>query len=232
MKRKLKTVYILLISIVIYFALVYIYNNFIQSQKVHNIYVLNKSVKRGEILTEDMLESIKTSSVQDNIYFSDISSILKSQNSLVIDNEYNKGQIVYKSMLVDRQDYLKADNNMQIISIKVNASQDFVSYQIEKGSIVSIYYTGKISQAMEILNSTNKPLIMSKSITDGYASINIFEEIKILNVYDKYGNEILRSDTKNESTMIDTVTIQIDKNAANMLNNLKKYGDFSFTIKK
>jgi Flp pilus assembly protein CpaB len=73
---------------------------------------------------------------------------------------------------------------------------------------------------------------MSSSNTESFVSASILENIEVIDIYDKNGYKINNGRSKNEGTIIDTVTIKVDKNMANILNNLKKYGEFSLTIKR
>ncbi len=58
-------------------------------------------------------------------------------------------------------------------------------------------------------------------------------DIKVINLFDKYGN-IIEDDIskKGESNKIDTVMFELDKDLVMNINNLKNYGEFCITVKK
>ena len=101
---------------------------------------------------------------------------------------------------------------------------------MQKGSIVNIYYTGKLKQSENIISNTQESVI-SNSLSDGYISTQLLENVKVIATLDKEGNEVNVNENKlATSKNIASVLIQTDKINVLKINNLKKYGSFSLSI--
>jgi uncharacterized protein YacL len=60
------------------------------------MYILNKSVKRGDEITEEIIEKVR---IDENINDEYLTNIPTLDNKLIKDNDYCKGQVLYKSMI-------------------------------------------------------------------------------------------------------------------------------------
>lgn len=227
MRKRRRTIYILIFSIIIYFILNYFYQNIVIKSKLTQIYVLNTNARRGDIINIDNLSILEVSSdmIEDD-YVTKNEEVL---NKIAIDN-YNSGQILLNSMLIDEDKYISGENLNEIVSLKIEDISDSVSSQIRKGNIVNIYYTGKIGQAKDIINSINNQSIFSGNSTDGYITALLFQNIKVIKVLNKVGVEITVSDKNSDNILIDSILIQTSKENILKINNLKKYGIFSLSI--
>lgn len=226
--RHKRKIFILLFSVIIYFTLSFLYNSFLANSNLQDIYVLKEDVKRGEKIAEKSLEKVKIdkSTLTNEIF--DISSVDK----YVFNNSYTKGQILLNSLVLNIDDYKEAKEQKEIFSFKVNNPDDIVSYQISKGSIINIYYTGKKKQANEIVTNSDLESINS-SMDDGFVTIKLLDKVKVIQIYDKFGNDIETNfKLKNDTCIIDTVLIELDKETVMKVNNLKNYGNFSVSLIK
>ena len=180
-----KQIYIILLSILVYFALTY-FNNKVISKKDYDLaYIVTEELKRGDIVTSDKISVIKISKdVQNSNIRYNYSPLEKISNYDLV-----KGQIILEDMLVNKDEYLKPDAENEIISIKLNSSDDAASYQIEKGSIVNIYCTAKVSQISSIVQNNNLETIYAND-SDGYATLKLIDNIKIIEIYDKQRKQV------------------------------------------
>lgn len=201
---------------------------------MYSLCILKKDIQRGEKITQDMVDTVMvdlTNNFDLTMYYNK-----KSLNTIIgniSNNDYKEGELLLKSMLVNEQEYLSANKEKEIISLKLTDGTDSVSYKIRKGNIVNIYYTGKSNQAEGILNLNSIENVASSSKTDGFTSILLLENMKIIDVFDKYGNKMDYSKIKsNDNTLIDTIVIEVDRKNALKINNLKNYGKFSVSIIK
>ena len=118
------------------------------------------------------------------------------------------------------------------MSIKIKNSEDCNSYNICKNSIVNIYYTGKFDLANELLKDLNTKNVISGG-NPGYITTELIKNVKIINVYDKYGHEINISNLQNNNEIIvDTIMISTNSQMAMKIYNLSRYGEFSLSALK
>lgn len=229
-----KRLIVLIFSVFIYFLLVFLYNNILKKSDYIEAYILKENISRGKTLNLEDLEKV---------YFKDDSNINLKKITLY-DNfdkyisKYDmvKGSLLLKDNFVLYDEYIKASDDNEVISIKISNPEDIVSYQIYKNSIVNIYYTGKLEFANSILNNLNSLNIStndeSKS-SNGYITAKLASNVKVINLFDRYGN-VVESDNekKNESNKIDTVMFELNKDLIMNINNLKNYGEFYITIER
>ena len=173
-------------------------------------------------------------SVNNLNFINEYSSLdLNSVNGKVLKCKLSKGQILTEDMFIKKEEYISSDNEKEIISIKVSNSDDIASFQVFSGSYINIYYTGKSAQVQNILNQVDGESISSSSQIEGYTTIKLLNEIEVLDVFDKYGNNLdKKTSAKNDSSIIDTIMLEVDKSKAMTINNLKNYGEFSVSIVK
>lgn len=226
---------IVFFSILIYFILNFCYNFFfLNSNNKQIIYVLKSDISKGQEINLKDVECLKiyNTNTLSNIFSIDINKIVGK----VAKNDLKEGQVIKDNLVIEKEAYLKSSNEKELVSIKVSNSEDVASFQIDKDSIINIYYTGKTSQVQNFLKSTQLENLSSSSEIDGYTTIKLLNEVKVVNVFDKFGNKLKDkkevSSLKNESSLVDTVMIDVEKSNVININNLKKYGDFSITLIK
>lgn len=215
-----RNIYIVIISIIIYFTLTLCYEKFILKDEFKYVYCITKNVSRGDKVLESDLVKVK-------IYNDSIDKYL----SVYVEDRYYKddyvdGTIILNNMIFTGEEYNKARENKEIISLKLNSADDAASYQIEKGSIVNIFYSAKLSEIENIFNNINKTSIVSNDLDSGYVTLQLLEKVEILNCFDKYGNIAKKANT------IETILIEVAKEESIKINNLKNYGKFTVSIIK
>lgn len=222
---------ILIFSILVYFILNFCYKFFFLDSNIKQITILKKDALRGEEITADHIDKISVSNVNLINEYSILD--LNNINGKVLKCKLSKGQILSEDMFVKREEYISSNNEKETISIKISNSDDIASFQVFKGSYINIYYTGKSTQLQNILNQVEAESISSSSQIEGYTTIKLLNEIEVVNVFDKYGNNLdIKKSIKNDSSIIDTIMLEVDKTKAMSINNLKKYGEFSVSIVK
>lgn len=231
MKKYKRNLLILILSVCIYFVLTYLYNSLFTKDNMQEICILKKDYTRGSKIDKSDIITAKLKQLEIDSLVKYISA--SDLDNFVISKDMEKGDILTNNSVIKNDEYIKSSDEKEIVSIKVVNSQDVASYQIGKNSVINIYYTGKTSQASTILNTMNIPSISSDNISDGYTTVKILENIKILNIFDKYGNKMnIKNEKKNETSIIDTIMIEVSKKDVASINNLSKYGTFSISIIK
>lgn len=224
MYRYKKKIIILLCSLVIYFVLIYIKGK-ITNQNLTQVYILNKDVQRGEKIEHKDVTKINIDTTTLNFKF------VESVENIVANEELKCGQILNKYNVLNESEYVKVSSeDKERIAIKLSDLNTNASSIFDKGSIVNIYYTGRSSQLEDIILSLNAQSIKSSSISDSYTTIALIENVKIINLYDKNGKKINNDNT--QINIIDSIEIEVEKNMAAIIENLKNYGKFSVTVKR
>lgn len=235
MNKYKRNVIVVFFSILIYFVLNFCYNFFfLNSNNNQKIYVLKNEIPKGQEIKLENIEILKLNgeNILNDLGSYDIDKMLGK----VATNDLKEGQILKDNLVVEKDLYLKSSNEKELISIKVVNPEDLASFQIEKDSIVNIYYTGKTTQIQNFLKVTALENVSSSSEIDGYTTIKFLTQVKVINIFDKFGNKIKdkkeSGNLKNDSSIVDTVMIEVEKSDVININNLKKYGDFSISLIK
>jgi hypothetical protein len=208
----------------------FLYNKFILNDKFIEICVLNKDFKRGDKISEDSIFLLKVNIENKNIQYLSKEEVIGK----ILKNDFCQGQLLTKDLIEDKSTYINPSDGKEIVTIPIKNAYDIVSYRIEKGSIVNIYYTGKASQLNNFINSSNLENITSSGTSDSYTTIKILENVKIIDIFDKYGNSIKidKSDTKNKDFQIDAIMVETTKEKVMKISNIKNYGTFNISILK
>lgn len=230
MKYKKKNIYILLFSIFIYLLLSFIYNKFILNDKFVEICILNKDLKRGDKISQDSFYLLKVNAENNGRQYVSKKDVIGK----VVKNNFCQGQVLSTDLVEDEMSYISPSDSKEIVTIPVKNACDIVSYHIEKGNIVNIYYTGKTIQLNNFINTNNFENITSSGNNDSYTTIKFLEKIKILDVFDKYGNsiKISENDTKNKDLQVDAIMLETTKENVMKISNIKNYGTFNISILK
>ena len=225
MKYK-RNLIIILIAVIIYVTLTLIYNKIFVNSNEKNIFVVREDMLRGCEINIGNLQSltIKEGDVTSD-YITDISIL----NDKVLNFDICEGQILTNEMLIQKDNYIKSNEDEELVSIKVKSSEDSSSYKISKNSVVNIYYTGKSDYANEILKELDNTNIVSGG-NPGYITTEFIKNIKVINVYDKYGNELNSNIQNDNESLIDTIVISVSSKIAMDIYNLSRYGDFSISV--
>ena len=228
MKYK-KYILILIISIIIFFVLTYVYNNILNKDEYVEVFVLNETVIEGEKIDEGKISKIK---ILTDINKFDFIRSDKELKNMVANNTIYKGSIILKSNLIDEVEY-KNNKNLEYVSIKVSSSDNSASYQVLPGSLINIYYSGKTDQINDLISSFNKTFsYISSGMQESYMTVNLLENMYVIDTFNKSGISLNDKENLSGDVLIDTIMIKVDKDTALLINNLKKYGEFSFSIIK
>ena len=219
-----KRIIILLCSLIIYFILIYVRSKITNTNTVE-VFVLNKDILRGEKINDQDIKVIKINEMELNI------NHVNSVNNIVAKDNLMCGQILSKENVLDESEYVKVSKeDKERIAIKLSDLNTSASSIFDKGSIVNIYYTGRSSQLENIIQKFNTQIIKSSSIADSYTTIGLIDDVKIINLYDKNGKKINNEQT--QINIIDSIEIEVEKDMAVLIENLKNYGKFSVTVKR
>lgn len=228
MKYK-KYILILIISIIIFFVLTYVYNNILNKDECVEVFVLNETVIEGEKIDEGKISKIK---ILTDINKFDFIRSDKELKNMVANNTIYKGSIILKSNLIDEVEY-KNNKNLEYVSIKVSSSDSSASYQVLPGSLINIYYSGKTDQINDLISSFNKTFsYISSGMQESYMTVKLLENMYVIDTFNKSGISLNNKENLSGDVLIDTIMIKVDKDTALLINNLKKYGEFSFSIIK
>ena len=216
-----KNIIILFIAIAIYLIISIVYQKLINKNKYVEVYVLNKDMQRGEDLSLEDLDKIKV--LTDNVYLDQYNFDIN--NHYVFKDYIYKNQIITNSVLIKKDEYVKS--KFEIVSIKLESIDNAASFQITKGNIVNIFYNSKTEDISNILSNINKENIILGKGNNEIITLKLFENIKILNTYNKEG-QIIKDDSSNK--LISTIDIELTKENAILVNSLKSKGEFIITI--
>lgn len=223
---------ILILSIGICFGMMAIYEKIVIHHDFEEILILKQEVKRGEMLNPEMFRKVRMEKGNES---EDMNFVKMDQLKGVVANfDMKKGNILLKENILSLQAYKKAEEGYEIISIPIRNSDDIASYQVRKYQRISLYYTGKTNLASNLLKELPLESVNSNQnskLEEGYTTVKLLENIAIMDIYDQYGNVINSNQIENgKSEKMDTIMIEVKKDMALKINNLKQYGNFSIAI--
>ena len=214
-----KNIIVTVLAIILYFIITLINNNIIYLNENNTIYLLNGNVNRGDVITDNMICSVK---LFKNINNHNGKYLKKNEiiNKVANDN-YLEGQALNSNMLVTKEEFFESTKDKNVISIEFVGNDILALNEINNNSIIDIYYTCNRSDISNIQpykqNSNNYS-------NDKYITIKIIENTKIRKV-------LTNDETDTEDVLRKSVLIEVDNALAIKIQNIKKYGTFSFSIK-
>lgn len=215
-----KKIIVIILSIIIYFVLNNFYNIFIIKDKLSFAYILNEDVIKGETVNLNSLKKVKISESKEYLQIID--------ENMIFNKNYCKDTIISNDMFISKDEYKKLNNGKEIVSIKLNFSQDAASYQISKGNTINIYCSAKMIEVTNIIKNINSDNILSNDLESGYITFKLFENIQIIDCYNKSGSKT----SKSNGEIIETILFEVSSEDSIKLNNLKNYANFSVSIIK
>lgn len=201
----------LIVSLVILIVFNIIYNKHIK-EEVIQAYILTEDVIKGEIISSEKIEKVEISSNLKGIeYITEITEPLYAASLL------KEGQVLTSKNLITKQEN---DKGYEYISIPITTSDDAIAYKIKKGSVINIYFTGKVKQVENVLQIKNNT-IYSSNENEAIISTMLFERISVAGVYDSLGSN---------DTLFTQIVIMVSKEDAVRIINLKQLGIFTLTL--
>lgn len=219
-----KNLLILIVSIFIYFIINYIYQNVVVSNDYIQIYVLNQDVNRGDAIKEEYFDVVNINN--SNVSLESTINI-NTLKEYVFRDSFSKNQILTNDIVLESSLYESSD--LEIITIKFDSIENIAAYKVEKGSIVNVFYTAKYSEISNVIEDIDNQKMYVGEGTLETVTIKLFENINILNAYDKDGNIIKISDNT-DGEIISTITVEVSKNEALIYNSIKDKGIFSISV--
>lgn len=221
-KRK---IIVLTIAIVIYFILSYIYSHFILKNEEVEAVIFSHDITKGTCIEEKDIQFIKIQekNINNTLWQIDKNKIIGKYATC----DYYQGQIIYKDMLIEKEEAQLIQDGKERISLKIKNVEESISNQLQKDSLVAIYYTAKTSLIKDMIQTDNVGNVSNRQV-DGYTTIKLIEKIKILDVYDKNGIKVDKNGKNIQ--MIDSITIEADEKLVMRIQHLKEYGEFHFSM--
>ncbi len=214
-----KRIIIVFCTIVVYIILNYIYSKVV-NQKLSNVYVIKNDIKRGEKITLENTYKLKIDAIENkNLY-------KKNIENLVAKFDLKEGQIINSNNVLTTSEYLNVQDNNEIIVIDLYNLKSDTNINLEAGSVINLYYTGKSNQIENFFNNSKYKKIKSSNVSDNYTTVLLLENCIIKEVYDSNG---VVTDNKNK---VHKIALEVENNLAMMIENIKNYGNFNVTIKR
>lgn len=212
---------VLVVSLIIYLLITVIYNKIIVKNDYHEMYILTRDVKSGDIIDKSIVSTVK---YKNKSKIEEISFDILGQN-LVFAEDYSAGSIITKDCLISNEDYLACSDEKEIVAVKIDVSEDNLCSSISVGDKVNVFASARSSELLSVINVENVESY-SNNLDTGVSTVKLLEDIEIKKCYDMEGNSI------NNSGKIETVMFEVNKDMAIKIANLKNYCTFSLSLNK
>lgn len=234
MNTKSKLVAVI-IAIICYLVITYIYYNFIVEKNSIEICVLSRDIAKGENIKDDDFYKIKINAndvekFKDGVYpISEYIIDLNQITNLALKDNYSKGTVILNNMLNKKEDIINPNIGNEVIAMALDRADLSASYQIEKGSKINIYYSAKAKDIENMNNKLERYEKIVNSSDNGYTTLKVFSNVKVIDVYNKYGVS-MENETEDSTNLMETFLIEVSNEEAILISYLKNYGDFSVTL--
>lgn len=225
MTRSKRIILACIVSLVLLIVFNVIYQKYINNNMVE-AYISVVDITKGEQIGTHNVKKVKLS------LESDMTEMQKNASNIDVQNFYincniGVGQIILKSMILDETVYLEKREDMEYIAIPIDNATDAMAYQIKRGDIVDIYYSGKSKLVDSVVKSMKVTKVYSTDSSEAMVSCRIFEKINIVGVYNDTANSL--NSTQSTYTQ---VIVQVSREVALCIANLKLQGTFTMAYIK
>lgn len=208
MKSIKKIIISFALSFLVVIVMQLVWNKFGKSDV--SLYVATKDIYKGEKILKQDIKEIK---VKKN------KSIVKYVN-VGVENKIAKENIVSGKVLessdITSEKLEKSDvESYEYITIEIKDVSDSLAYQLKKDDYINVYYTTKNKKLDNIL--TNREAIETEINT----TFRIFENIKIIGLYDSMGTEV------SSGEQYKAIMLRVKAEDAILISSIKSEGTFT-----
>lgn len=213
----------ILISSVISLAIILISTcilNLISNKDVIEIPIVVKEIEEGK-------------SIIDNISFVEIN--LKELEKEVLENiatnneligyvanvKLAKGEIILKNKLIAKEEYLEKVENLEYVSLPIKNATEGVSYKLNVGEKINVYYTAKRKLVDNILKSKIK--VYSSTKDETIVTCLLYQNVEVISLTNNMGVEVTDGSATN-------ILVRLKKEEVIEFVNIKDQGVFTYSL--
>lgn len=185
-------------------------NSYIEIPIATQMIIKGKLIKKEDIKWVRLKQTNDTKNMYKDLINSNI--IGKISNSNI-----EKGQIVIKQAVISKE--LKSSEDMSYVSIPITNQIESIGNNVEKGSVITVYYTAKRRLVSEILK--NKERVYGSDADDALVTSKLLDRVEVFDV-------VSNLQTNNDG--ITAVVIHAKNEDAMLIANLKSQGNFYIAL--
>ncbi len=193
--------------------------NFNQNKNVVKIPVVLTDIKEGMDLDKIEYLKIKISGIDKKI-FGDIPNKQDIKNG-VANKTLNVGEILLKSKIVSKEEYLAKVQDTEIISLPIKGATEGVSYKLKKEDKINVYYTAKKKAVDGILKTKIKVYSTNKEET--MVTCLLLQNLEVISLTNNMGVETTDGTATN-------ILVRLSSEDVLMVANLKEQGVFTYSL--
>ncbi len=182
-----------------------------------------RDIKVNEKLSEDMfkISELPISLVANTKVITSFAEL----NGLYAKDNIYKSQIALKEQFDTKENLsiYEVEDGKEKISIKIQNSENGVSYAIRENTLVNVYVTIRSDYAKGFLDGNERLEIGTEE--DGYTVIKILNNVNVLGVFNVDGIEIHDS----SDGVVDSIMIAVNTEEAKQINLLREIATFNIT---
>lgn len=173
-----------------------------------------EGIKNENIKWIKLKESKETKEIYSKILADNLSGNVAKEN-------IEAGQIITKESIKLKEEYLKSAEDMSYVAIPISNTTEAVGYKIEKGDVITVYYTAKRRLVSEVLK--DKERIYGASVDEALVTCKLLDKVEVISVNNSTGDE------KDKTNISDVVVCTENANAM-LIANLKEQGNFYIAL--
>lgn len=173
-----------------------------------------EGIKNENIKWIKLKESKETKEIYSKILADNLSGNVAKEN-------IEAGQIITKESIKLKEEYLKGAKDMSYVAIPISNTTEAVGYKIEKGDVITVYYTAKRRLVSEVLK--DKERIYGASVDEALVTCKLLDKVEVISVNNSTGDE-------KDKTNISDVVVRTENANAMLIANLKEQGNFYIAL--
>lgn len=187
-----------------------------------NVAVATTELKEGDTISNDNINWVKldASNLDEDNYVTE--NNINSIKGCILGNELQKGQVIWKNDLINKEEYLEKIEGIEYIALPVKSATDGVCYKLKKGDKISVYYTAKRKLVDSVLKDKKK--IYSVATSETLVTCLLYDELEIIAMTNSIGQDVT-------GTSITDIVVRVTAEQAMEIVNLKEQGTFTLAVK-
>lgn len=185
-------------------------NSYIEIPIATQMIIKGKLIKKEDIKWVRLKQTNDTKNMYKDLINSNIIGRISNSN-------IEKGQIVIKQAIISKE--LKSSEDMSYVSIPITNQIESIGNNVEKGSVITVYYTAKRRLVSEILK--NKERVYGSDADDALVTSKLLDRVEVFDV-------VSNLQTNNDD--ITAVVIHAKNEDAMLIANLKSQGNFYIAL--
>lgn len=219
MKRYTILILSFILSIVLFFTLLYTQKNILDKSKLGKVYVLNQDIDAYTEIKKEMYDIFYAPNNDINKY--EYLDNEESLNNMICMKSINKGSILSNNLLInisDKEEYI-SKNKKEIVLINIKNDDKKIGQILNENNYINLYITINSNYVPKNINNLKRVEYKSEKVDQiTFLYLEKFMTYSII-----YEDEVTKK-------MLSSIALELSQEQANYINSIKDIADFSISV--